>query len=41
MKVNIINMRCIPVTEVVTVSDLIAIALLVSEIWLPLDSFGA
>ena len=36
-KVNIINMLCIPVTEAVTVSNRIAIASLVSEIWLATD----
>ena len=34
VKVNIVNMRCILVTEAVSVSNVIAIAGLVSEIWL-------
>ena len=37
VKVNIINMWGILVTEAVTVSNLIAIASLVSEIWLAMD----
>ena len=37
VKVNIINTRCILVTEAVSVSHLIAIASLVFEIWLATD----
>ena len=37
VKVNIINMWCIPVTEAVTVSNLIAIASLVFEIWVAME----
>ena len=37
VKVNIINMSYIPMTEAVIVSNLIAIASLVSEIWLATD----
>ena len=37
VKVNIIYMSCILITEAVTVSNLIAIISLVSEIWLAMD----